>query len=274
MRRLFASILRGFAVGFVLLVPSLMLVNVSSDATYFVLISSLLMGFIVFSDYYNSYPSILEFRDAPPFNRIRFLHGILSVYCVAGVFEDFIFGSGTSNLGQFSMFLGRILDFTESPIDMLMMSIPSDLPKPVYQSIRAAGGVTLGLSLVSILAFWAYIKTTNWPVARGQFNVWVNLPMMDPTRGKDLAKRMRRRAQINIGLGMVCLFAVLILFKTVSLIFGNTLFQDLIVLIWIIILWGGIPTTMIMRGLAMARLATEIEKKQMQGATKSDLQAA
>jgi hypothetical protein len=45
-------------------------------------------------------------------------------------------------------------------------------------------------------------------------------------------------------------------------------------LIWIIILWGGIPTTMIMRGLAMARLATEIEKKQMQGATKSDLQAA
>jgi hypothetical protein len=43
-------------------------------------------------------------------------------------------------------------------------------------------------------------------------------------------------------------------------IFGNALFQDLIVLIWIIILWGGIPTTMIMRGMAMARLATEIKK--------------
>jgi len=97
---------------------------------------------------------------------------------------------------------------------------------------------------------------------------------MDPTRGDDLAKRMRRRSQINIGFGMVFLFAVLIFFKTVSVIFGNALFQDLIVLIWIIILWGGIPTTMIMRGMAMARLATEIEKKQTQGATKSDLQAA
>lgn len=63
--------------------------------------------------------------------------------------------------------------------------------------------------------------------------------MMDPTRGDDLAKRMRRRSQINIGFGMVFLFAVLIFFKTVSVIFGNALFQDLIVLIWIIILWGG-----------------------------------
>ena len=213
MRRLIVSLLPGGAASFVLLVPSLMLVDVASDATYFVLISSLLMGFIVFSDYYNSYPSILEFRDAPPFNRIRFLHGILSVYCVAGVFEDFIFGSGTSNLGQFSMFLGRILDFTGSPIDMLMMSIPSDLPKPVYQSIRAAGGITLSLSLVAIVSFFAYIKFTHWPVARGQFNVWVNLPMMDPTRGDDLAKRMRRRSQINIGFGMVFLFAVLIFSK-------------------------------------------------------------
>ena len=114
--------------------------------------------------------------------------------------------------------------------------------------------------MVAIVSFFAYIKFTHWPVARGQFNVWVNLPMMDPTRGDDLAKRMRRRSQINIGFGMVFLFAVLIFFKTVSVIFGNALFQDLIVLIWIIILWGGIPTTMIMRGMAMARLATEIKK--------------
>jgi hypothetical protein len=49
---------------------------------------------------------------------------------VALVFDDFMFGFEASKLGQFSMFLGRILDFTGSPVDMLMMSVPSDRPSP------------------------------------------------------------------------------------------------------------------------------------------------
>lgn len=273
-RRFFGALFRGICAGLVLLIPSLVLVHVPSDATYFVLISCLLLAFIVFSEYNNTYPSILEFRDAPPFNRIRFLHGILSVYGVALIFQDIIFGDASGAVTGFAEYLGWVLDFTGSPVDMLMMSVPYDLPDSVLRSMRAAGALTMTLCATSILAFYAYIKSTHWPISRGQFNIWVNLPLMDPARGDDLAKRMKRRAQVNIGLGVSFLFAVLVFFKGVGAILGPALYGDLVVLMWIIILWGAIPTTMVMRGIAMARLATEIAKKQTQGAAKSNLQTA
>ncbi len=273
-RRFFGALFRGVCAGLVLMVPSLVLVHVPSDATYFVLISAMLLAFIVFSEYNNTYPSILEFRDAPPFNRIRFLHGILSVCGVALIFQDMIFGDGSGAVTRVSVYLGQVLDFTGSPVDMLMMSVPYDLSESVLQSMRAAGALTITLCVVSILAFFAYIKTTNWPISRGQFNIWVNLPLMDPSRGDNLAKRMKRRAQVNIGLGGSFLFAGLVFFKGVGAILGPALYADLVVLMWIIILWGAIPTTMVMRGIAMARLATEIAKKQTQGAANSNLQAA
>lgn len=273
-RRFLGALFRGVCAGLVLLIPSLMLVHVPTDATYFVLISCILFAFIVFSEYNNTYPSILEFRDAPPFNRIRFLHGIMSVYGAALIFQEIIFGGEPGAITRFAIYLGWVLDFTGSPVDMLMMSVPQDLPETVLQSMRAAGALTMALCAISIMAFYLYIKFTYWPVSRGQFNIWINLPLMDPARGDDLAKRMKRRAQLNIGLGVSFLFAVLVFFKGVGAIMGLALFYDLVLLIWIIILWGVIPTTMVMRGIAMARLATEIAKKQTQGAAKSNLLTA
>jgi hypothetical protein len=129
-RRLIVSLLPGGAASFVLLVPSLMLVDVASDATYFVLICSILLEIIVFYEYFNTYPSILK---SAMLHRLTG-SGFCTVSCLCIVWPWCLtiscLDSRPVNLANFQCFLGRILDFTGSPVDMLMMSVPSDRPSP------------------------------------------------------------------------------------------------------------------------------------------------
>ena len=52
-------------------------------------------------------------------------------------------------------------------------------------------------------AFLVLVRIMNWPVRQGAFNVWVNLPLFDPTAGGDVIYRLQRDARINIALGFL-----------------------------------------------------------------------
>ena len=69
---MFSAGVRAFLVAMLIALPALMLPGVSPDTTQMIALLSLLAALLTFVEYYSDYPSFIEFRDAPPFNRLRF----------------------------------------------------------------------------------------------------------------------------------------------------------------------------------------------------------
>ena len=76
-------------------------------------------------EYGSNYPSLVEFRDAPPFNRIRFFSlfitvFLLSVLCL-GQFEPTTLTMFVEAVGRL---IGHAIDFPYSPVRLVLVSLP------------------------------------------------------------------------------------------------------------------------------------------------------
>ena len=65
--------------------PSVLLVGVTTDTKQMVSLVALFLGLLTFVEYNATYPSLVEFRDAPPFNRIRFLMLFATVFFLSTI---------------------------------------------------------------------------------------------------------------------------------------------------------------------------------------------
>ena len=96
---------------------------------------------------------------------------------------------------------------------------------------------------------------------RSAFNVWVNLPLFDPTAGGDVLQRLRRDARFNIAFGFLLPFVIPAVVKATSDLIDPITLENPQTLIWTITAWAFLPASMIMRGIAMGRVADLIEAK-------------
>ena len=81
--RLTGAIVRALLVVVLLATPSLLLPGMTSDTAQMVMLVAIFGAGLTFFEYASSYPGLVEFRDAPPFNRIRFLSLFLTVVLLA-----------------------------------------------------------------------------------------------------------------------------------------------------------------------------------------------
>ena len=63
--------------------PSLLLPGVTQDTTQMVVLIGLFAGLITLIEYSSTYPCLIEFRNAPPFNRVRFLSLCVTVFLLS-----------------------------------------------------------------------------------------------------------------------------------------------------------------------------------------------
>ncbi|MEB8388859.1 hypothetical protein OO012_16645 [Rhodobacteraceae bacterium KMM 6894] len=248
-----------------------MLPTVTSDTTQIVLLLALLAGLLVFVEYKASSPSILEFRFAAPYNRIRFS-------CVAlAVFTLSVIARGMTDPGSWSILLtsmgrtiGSALDFPYSPVRLALLALPSQASLEVADLLRMAAGVCYALSLVMIFVFVAIVRILGWPVRKGAFNVWLNLPLFDPTGGGDVVQRLNREASINVALGFLLPF----LLPAAATLAADLMDQGATLtpqtLIWMTCVWAFLPAGMIMRGIAMHRVAELITAKRRRAYAKAE----
>ncbi|MEO1155443.1 MAG: hypothetical protein AAFX59_16515, partial [Pseudomonadota bacterium] len=78
--RLAGAALRAILVVALIAMPSLMLPGVSADAAQIVALVAIFAAALTFFEYVSTYPGLVEFRDAPPFNRIRFGSLFITVF--------------------------------------------------------------------------------------------------------------------------------------------------------------------------------------------------
>lgn len=240
----------------------MMLPDASADTTQVVILVALLAFMLIFVEYASVYPSLLEFRFAPPFNRLRFLFTVLTVLSVTMIVRAAI-DPGQAARGFAA--LGRIaalwLDVPYSPVRLMTLVLPVDASATLVATLRLSAALAYALSLVMVLVFFVQVQLRGWPARNGAFNVWINLPLFDPTGGGDVVARLKRDARLNFSLGFLLPFLLPAFAKAATNMMASTALGNPQTLVWTITIWAMFPAMLITRGLAMVRIADMIETK-------------
>lgn len=269
---------RGVLVATLIAMPGLMLPDVGSDSTQITMLIAMLAAFMTFVEYNSNAPSIVEFRDAAPFNRLRFVALFATVLFLAlvcrGKTDPTLLTNALTSIGTI---VGASIDFPYSPVRLVVLMLPADAPVEIVRAVRTAAGIAYLTSLVAMTAFLILVRVFGWPARHGAFNVWVNLPLFDPTAGGDVLYRLQRDARINIALGFLLPFLIPAVVKAAADLLNPITLENPQTLIWTMSAWAFLPASMIMRGIAMHRIADMIEdqRRRAYAATDEiDLQAA
>ena len=264
--------IRALLVAGLLALPSLMLPNVSSDTSQLVALIALVGGLLTFLEYFSTMPSFVEFRSAAPFNRIRYLGLLFMVYALTQIALEV--QSPTMLSGTFFAVggaLGNILDVPFSPVRLVLLALPDDASHSVFMVVQATAGMAYVTSIVFIAFFFLFIRVMRWPLRNGAFNVWINLPLFDPTTGGDVLYRLKRDANLNFVLGFLLPFLIPAIFEATAQVLDPMPVSDPQTLVWMMTAWAFLPASLIMRGIAVMRVADLIAEKRRRAYAQSDV---
>ncbi|MGJ8546242.1 MAG: hypothetical protein ACSHWZ_12435 [Sulfitobacter sp.] len=260
--RMSGAATRGLLVALMIATPALLLPGINADSTQIVVLVALLASFLTFVEYNSSFPSIVEFRDAPPINRLRFISLFLTVFLLTAIMkgktEPTMLTAGLTAIGTI---VGNGLDFPFSPVRLVVLMLPEDASYSVVAAVRTSAGLAYLISLIAMCCFIVLVRVLNWPARQGAFNVWINLPLFDPTAGGDVLQRLQRDARLNIVVGFLLPFIIPAVVKLASSLIDPMSLQNSQTLIWTISAWAFLPASMIMRGIAMGKVAEMIHEK-------------
>ncbi|MDP2085467.1 MAG: hypothetical protein Q8K20_09735 [Gemmobacter sp.] len=260
--RLTGALVRAVLIMVLVATPSLLLSGVGTDAKQMVALIALFMGALTLVEYAATYPSLIEFRHAPPFNRIRYLSLFLTVFVLALIARTEVEPS------QFALLLkalGRVIgdwiDFPYSPVRLVVLTVSADLGQDHLEMVRSAAGISYLISIVMLAIFVLIIRAGHWPARGTSFNVWLNLPTFDPTAGADVVHRLDRDARVNIALGFLLPFLMPAVVQAATSGIAPITLENPQVLIWTMAAWSFLPASLFMRGIAMGRVAEMIREQ-------------
>ncbi|MGI1664165.1 hypothetical protein ACRDNQ_18140 [Palleronia sp. KMU-117] len=263
--RLAGAVVRAFLVTLLVALPSLMLPGTSSDTAQIVALVAIFGAALTIVEYASDYPGLVEFRDAPPFNRIRFLSLFVTVLLLTLIARGEV---APTTLTRFveavGALIGQAIDFPYSPVRLVVLMLPPEAEVTQINLVRTSAGLAYLISLLTLAIFLIYQRLRGWPLGSGTFNVWVNLPTFDPTAGGDVVERLERDARVNIALGFILPFLMPAVIKAATSLFGAVSLENPQTLIWTVAAWAFLPASLFMRGIAMGRIAGMIKEKRRQ----------
>lgn len=251
--------------------PSLYLPSATSSSTEIVVLLAILGFVLTFSEYNSTFPSFIEFRDAPPLNRIRFSALVAMVLILTLICKHkFDPTNMTALFSGMGVLVASFVDFPYSPVRLVILMLPDYASYDVISSVRMAAGTTYLIALVTVGAFYFTIRVRGWPTGNGAFNVWINLPLFDPTTGGDVVMRLQRDGRINVIMGVLLPFLIPALVKAAADLIDPISLENPQTLVWTMSAWAFLPASMIMRGMAMLRIAELIEEKRRRAYANSE----
>jgi hypothetical protein len=257
-----AAAVRAFLVMILIVVPSVILPGIGTDTKQIVALVALFGGALVFFEYNAVYPSLIEFRDGAPYNRIRYLMMLTIVVILSAIVADIEHSTTVSRFFHaVGLLVGASLDFPYSPVRLVSYVLNADATAAQIAQVKVAAATAYIISLFSLALFVIVLKLVGWPSTKAAFNVWVNLPTFEPTAGGDVVDRLVRHSHINLAVGFLLPFVIPAMVALLTAgIPANTLTSPQ-TLIWAMALWAYLPAALIMRAVAMARIADMIRIK-------------
>jgi hypothetical protein len=262
LNRATGAAVRAFLVMVLIVLPSAILPGIGSDTKQIVALVALFAGVLVFVEYNAVYPSLVEFRDGAPFNRIRYLMLLVTIVYLSVIVADRQDPTTVSRLFRaLAEVAGEALDFPYSPVRLATFMLADTATAEQIGDVRTAAGIAYLISLISLAVFVVVLKLAGWPNTKSAFNVWVNLPTFEPTAGGDVVDRLERDSRVNLAVGFLLPFLVPALIAVATTGLPADAVTSPQTLIWAIASWAFLPASLLMRGVAMARIADMIRVK-------------
>ena len=257
--QLVSAVVRAILVVIVISTPSLLLPGSTPESAQVVALLALFGAVFTFSEYASSYPGLIEFRDAPPFNRVRAVCIFLTLFLLSLVAAS---GDAPRSLSLIvnatGLVVAHAMDFPYGPIGLLSALLSDEVSARDLTMVRAMSGLSFLIGLVTLSVFAVLMRVQGWPNRNASFNVWVNLPTFDPTIGGDVVARLTRDSRINYILGFVLPFLIPVMASIAVRHLGLSLMSSPQTLVWMVTIWSFLPVSLFMRGMAMARIAALI----------------
>ena len=268
--RLPGAFLRAFFVVLLIVIPSAFLPATTGDNSLIIVLVAIFCAVFTLVEYTAASPSLVEFRAAPPFNRLRFgalFLTVLTLSVIGGTSND------SSNIARFFQLIGDRIgdsaDFPYSPVRLFLLMLPEDASRATIEATRTAAGLSYLISLASIAVFVFMLRLRRWPKRNGAFNVWVNLPTFDPTIGGDVVARLNRDSQLNLILGFLLPFLIPAIVKFSTVFTGPVNLDDPQTRIWMVTAWAFLSASLLMRGVALSRVAQLIHQQRKKAYAKA-----
>ena len=262
LNRAFTSAVRAFLVMILVVLPSVILPGIGPDTKQIVALVALFAGALVFFEYNAIYPSLIEFRDGAPYNRIRYLMLLAIVLLLSLIVAD---GEEPTTVSRLVRALGEVvgsaLDFPYSPVRLATLMLAENASAAQILDMRTTAGTAYMVSLMSLAIFVIVLKLAGWPSTKSAFNVWVNLPTFEPTAHGDVVDRLERDSRVNLALGFLLPFVVPALIVGLTAGLPPVTLTSSQTLTWAMAAWAYLPASLLMRGVAMARIADMIRTK-------------
>lgn len=260
--RAMAAAVRAFLVMILIVVPSVILPGIGTDTKQIVALVALFGGALVFFEYNAVYPSLIEFRDGAPYNRIRYLMMLTIVVILSAIVADI---ENSTTVSRFfhavGLLIGTSLDFPYSPVRLVSYMLDANATPGQIAQVKIAAATAYLISLFSLALFVIVLKLVGWPSTKAAFNVWVNLPTFEPTAGGDVVDRLVRDSHMNLAVGFLLPFVIPAIVAVLTTGIPAETLTSPQTLIWSMALWAYLPAALIMRAVAMARIADMIRIK-------------
>ena len=254
--RLAGASVRAVLVAMTVAIPAVMLPDVSpNSAELSVLLAVIAAAFVVF-EYGFSTPSLIEFRFAAPYNRLRFaVLAVLIVTLVLAFRSTVEHTTGTAIVVSFANASYDFWDFSISPLRSFMALAADSGPQSREVLAQASAlGLTIGAIGAVLPGFLVWIF--GWPLGRDHFNIWMNMPTFSV--GNDAAGKLRKAASVSV----VFALSFPYLAPQASLAFlgplGPISASNSQFLVWIIAIWAFVPAALLLRAVALWKIASMI----------------
>ncbi|WP_209426444.1 hypothetical protein [Pararhodobacter sp. SW119] len=256
------ALARGMAIAGLVLLPALVIPGIPPETAHLVVLLALFAAALTAYEYASPYPGLLEFRFGAPYNRTRFLLiGIAAALLALLQRHETDPGALSGVVATLAAICGDLLAGAPSPVALLAQALPDSVSDAQRDLVRDGAALILMFSICVIALFGSAMHLGCWPHGGRPFNVWINLPTFEPTAGRDVVARLRRQSSFSLILGCA------LPFLTPGLILASTILMQPVSLtsplgfVWGIVLWAYVSSALIMRGMAMARIAQMIEER-------------
>lgn len=268
--QLVGAVVRAILVLVVISTPSLLIPGTSEETTQIVTLIGLFAAVFTFSEYASTYPGLIEFRDAQPYNRVRMVSVFIALFALSVVVSAGDVSTLSLVINATGFIIAEALDFPFSPLRVLMEQLPPDVDPRTAAEIEIMAGLSALIGLLTLSIFAILVRLQQWPNRRSAFNVWINLPTFDPTTGGDIVTRLLRDARVNIILGFALPYILPVLASIGAAQLEMSILDSPQTLVWTITAWMFLPVTMFMRGMAMGRVADMINSRRKRLVAKLD----
>lgn len=254
--RLLAGFSRALAVVLVIGFPALLLPNVSvASQEISLIVAGLAAAFTVF-EYASTHPGLIDFRFAPPYNRVRFVSFALLILSLTFLARGF---AGYDSFSQDMLDWGALAlekaSFPLSPVSALAAGLPENMPDTNRSLIEQSAAISFWLAAVLMLLFGALLWLIRWPIGRRDFNLWLNLPTFPPGYPRDVERRLVRDATVNILSGIAFLYVAPPMAMQLNSIQQPSEVPNYQLILWTTALWGFVPGSLAIRGIAILKVA-------------------